>query len=66
MTTFDVDVSMFRNPFDIDYSVNSTRNISTRPFDTSPLRNMTVEYQKYALFFLKDFLIIQKKWPKIK
>ena len=51
VTTFDVNVEMFRNPFDIDYSVNSTRNISTRPFPTSPLRNMTIEYQKYALFF---------------
>ena len=50
-TTFTVDVTKFRNPFDIDYSINATRNISVRPFAQSPLRNMTVNYLKYALYF---------------
>lgn len=50
-TTFNVDVSKFKNPFDIDYSVNATRNISTRPFPHSPLRNLTTQYLGYSLYF---------------
>ena len=50
ITTFDIDVTRIKNPFDIDYSVNSDRNISVRPFQVSPLRNLTREYLKYALY----------------
>jgi hypothetical protein len=53
-TTFELNVSKFKNTFDIDYSVNSDRNIATREYDVSPLRNMTKEYRKYALF-IGDF-----------
>ena len=49
-TTFDMDVTRFINPFDIDYSVNATRNISVRPMSISPLRNLTEQYSKYALY----------------
>lgn len=49
-TTFDMDVTRFINPFDIDYSVNATRNISVRPMSVSPLRNLTEQYSKYALY----------------
>jgi hypothetical protein len=49
-TTMTMDVSRFVNPFDIDYSVNSTRNIEVRPFSTSPLRDLTKFYEKYALY----------------
>ena len=50
LTTFTVDVSRFKNPFDIDYSVNATRNISVRPLEVSPLRNLTTQYGKYAIY----------------
>ena len=50
VTTMTMDVSRFVNPFDIDYSVNSTRNIEVRPFSTSPLRDLTKFYEKYALY----------------
>lgn len=50
VTTFDIDVTRMSNPFDIDYSVNSTRNIEVRPFEVSPQRNLTKEYLKYALY----------------
>ena len=49
-TTFDIDVTRFVNPFDIDYSVNATRNIEVRPMEVSPYRNLTREYLKYALY----------------
>jgi hypothetical protein len=49
-TTFDMDVTRFINPFDIDYSVNAARNISVRPMSVSPLRNLTEQYSKYALY----------------
>jgi hypothetical protein len=45
-----VDVIKVYNPLDIDYSENATRNISVRPYEVSPLRNMTAEFEKYALF----------------
>jgi hypothetical protein len=50
LTTFTVDVTRFKNPFDIDYSVNATRNISVRPLEVSPLRNLTLQYGKYAIY----------------
>src|SRR6056300_976965 len=46
-TTFDIDVSRFKNPFDIDYSVNANRNVSLRPMEVHQLRNMTQTYLKY-------------------
>jgi len=49
-TTLTVDVIKVYNPLDIDYSENATRNISVRPYEVSPLRNMTAEFEKYALF----------------
>ena len=51
ITTFDIDVTRIKNPFDIDYSVNSDRNISVRPMKVSELRNLPKTYLKYALFF---------------
>ena len=49
-TTFDIDVSRMNNPFDIDYSVNASRNIEVRPMQVSPYRNLTSQYLKYALY----------------
>ena len=49
-TTFDINVNRLKNPFDIDYSINSDRNLSLRPIQPSPLRNLTKHYLKYALY----------------
>jgi len=51
LTTFDLDVTRFKNNFDIDYSENADRNISVRPLEVSPLRNLTRNFLKYAMFF---------------
>ena len=50
-TTFDMDTGLFRNPFEIDYSVNAKRNIEVRPFPISPIRALTSEYESYALYY---------------
>lgn len=50
-TTFNLNVSRLKNPFDIDYSVNANRNISVRPMESSYLRNLTENYLKYSLYF---------------
>jgi len=51
LTTFKTNVNKFSNPFDIDFSINSDRNISVRPMEVSDLRNLTKNYLKYSLFF---------------
>ena len=51
LTTFKINVSRLKNYFDIDYSVNADRNISVRPMEVSPLRNLTRSFLKYSLFF---------------
>ncbi len=50
-TEFKVDVSKIRNPFLIDFTTNSTRNIEAREIKVSELRNLTLEYNKYSLFY---------------
>jgi len=51
LTTFSINVNRLKNYFDIDYSQNADRNISVRPMEVSPLRNLTRNYLKYSLFF---------------
>ena len=50
-TKFDLDVSRIRNPFDVDFTVNSTRNLLLKEIQVSPLRDMRVEYTKYSLYY---------------
>jgi len=50
-TSFDLDVSKLRNPFDVDFSLNSTRNLELREIQVSPLRDMTLQYSKYSLYY---------------
>jgi hypothetical protein len=50
-TTFELNVSKIRNPFDIDFTTNSTRNLQLREVQVSPLRNMTTQYGKYSLYY---------------
>jgi hypothetical protein len=49
-TTFDIDVTRILNPLDIDYSTNADRNVSLRPMEVHPLRNMTRYFLKYSLY----------------
>lgn len=49
-TNFELNVSRLRNPFEIDFSTNSTRNLSLKEIKVSPLRNFTVEFAKYSLY----------------
>jgi hypothetical protein len=49
-TKFDLDVSRLRNPFDVDFTINSTRNLQLKEIQVSPLRDMRVEYTKYSLY----------------
>jgi hypothetical protein len=49
-TKFDLSVDRIRNPFDIDFTSNSTRNLELRELVVSPLRDLTTQYQKYSLF----------------
>lgn len=50
-TTIELNVSRIRNPFDIDFTVNATRNLELREVQVSPLRNMTTQFTKYSLYF---------------
>lgn len=50
LTTLNIDISMIRNPFNVDFSVNSTRNLSLSEYTVSPLRNLSKEYPKYSLY----------------
>lgn len=49
-TSLTFDVAKLRNPFDIDFSVNSTRNLSLREVPVSSLRNFTTAYTNYSLY----------------
>jgi hypothetical protein len=51
ITKFDLDVAKLRNPFSIDFTTNSTRNLSLLEIPVSPLRDMTLQYSKYSLYF---------------
>jgi hypothetical protein len=53
-TTFDLDLARIRNPFGIDFTVNSTRNLELREIEVSSLRNMTIEYANYSLYVNND------------
>lgn len=50
VTNLEIEVEIMKNPFGIDFSVNSTRNLSLLDHQVTPLRNLAVEYSKYSLF----------------
>ena len=50
-TSLELNISRIRNPFDIDFTVNATRNLELREVQVSPLRNMTTQFAKYSLYF---------------
>jgi len=48
-TYFEVNLDRINNPFDIDYTVNATTNISLREITVSPLRNLDEKYVDYCI-----------------
>ena len=50
-TGFDLDVTNLRNPFDIDFTVNSTRNLSLKEIKVSDLRDLPKQATKYNLYY---------------
>jgi hypothetical protein len=53
-TSFDLNLTRIRNPFEVDFTVNSTRNLELREITVSPLRDMTVQYANYSLYYLNN------------
>jgi len=49
-TKIELNVSRLRNPFSVDFSTNSSRNLDVRENEVSPLRNISVGFTKYSLF----------------
>jgi|LauGreDrversion4_2_1035121.scaffolds.fasta_scaffold00077_19 hypothetical protein len=50
-TSLEFDLARIRNPFDIDFTFNSQRNISLREMEVSELRDLTNNYTKYSLYY---------------
>jgi len=48
-TTFRIDTSRINNPFDIDYSLSATTNLSVREILVSPYRNLYNTYLDYCI-----------------
>jgi len=53
-TSFDLDVARLRNPFEVDFTINSTRNLQLREIEVSPLRDMTIQFANYSLYYLDN------------
>lgn len=48
-TIIDIPTNKIRNPFDIDYTVNSTRDLSLREINVAPIRDFTVNFKNYVV-----------------
>lgn len=48
-TYFEIPVDRINNPFDIDYSLNATKNLNLREITTSKYRNLYNTYLDYAI-----------------
>ncbi len=48
-TELTIDVARIKNPFSLDYSVNSVINLQNREQEFSPLRDLTNTYRNYSL-----------------
>lgn len=55
VTELKIDVDRLKNPFGIDYSRNSNRNISLNPMDVSEVRDLTNNFSKYSLYVDNEF-----------
>jgi hypothetical protein len=49
ITEIEIDVSILKNPFSVDYSVNAKNNISTLGFEVSKYRNFTNNFKNFVL-----------------
>jgi len=49
-TVLKIPLNWIKNPFEIQYSVNATRDLLLSEVVVSPLRDLTVEFNKYSLF----------------
>lgn len=49
-TYLEMNVTTFKNPFEIDYSRNAAINLSAREIETSKYRNFTNNYVSYSIF----------------
>ena len=49
-TTLTINVARIKNPFELDYSVNSAINLQNREQEFSPIRDVTNRYRDYALY----------------
>jgi hypothetical protein len=50
-TSMEFDITRLRNPFGVDFTINSSRNLELKEIKVSELRNLTKEYSKYYLYF---------------
>ena len=48
-TILTIDVARIKNPFSIDYSINSKINLQNREQEFSPIRDLTNRYRDYSL-----------------
>jgi len=53
-TYFELDVARLRNPFEIDFTTTSTRNLSLKEIKVSPFRDLPIEYAKYSMYFREN------------
>ena len=57
-TYFKVNVDRINNPFDIDYSISATTNLSVREISVSPYRNLYNTYLDYCVSINDDIFQI--------
>jgi len=49
-TALKLPLNWLKNPFEIQYGTDATRNLALSEIQVSPLRDLTVEFQKYSIF----------------
>lgn len=54
-TEFKISVAKIKNPFDIDFTKNSFRNVSVSPIESAEIRDLTTNYLKYSLYMNGEF-----------
>ena len=50
-TSFELEIERLRNPFEVDFTVNATRNLELKEIKVSELRNLTTETTRYSLYY---------------
>ena len=58
-TSLKIPLNWIKNPFEIQYGVDATRNLLLSEIEVSPLRDLTVEFKKYSLFLGdKEYILV--------